>query len=69
MESHLKCGISLGKTTVLALAASNGTSLRTTVPMSVVKQFDLKPGDKLDWLFQVKDNNLVMIVRPIKISQ
>jgi hypothetical protein len=33
-------------------------------PMSVVKQFDLKPGDMLDWAFDVK-NGEINNCRPI----
>jgi len=56
----------MGETTVLTPATSKKASLRTTVPMSVVRQFSLRPGDMLDWRFEVKDNALVMIVTPIK---
>lgn len=58
--------ILLGETTVLALAASKRSSLRTTVPMSVVKQFGLQAGDKLEWSFQARNSEIVMVVKPIK---
>lgn len=54
----------MGETTTLTLAATNRESLRTTVPMSVVKQFNLKKGDKLDWAFDIKEGEMVMVVRP-----
>ena len=34
---------------VLQPATSKSNSLRTTVPVSIVNQFDLKKGDKLSW--------------------
>ncbi len=36
--------------------------------MSVVKQFNLTQGDKLDWTFEIMDGNLVIVVRPVKIK-
>ena len=30
-------------------ASSNYTSLCTVIPMSIVRQWNLKEGDKLDW--------------------
>jgi len=56
----------MGETTVLTQAAPNKASLRTTVPMSIVKQFDLKSGDMLDWVFEVKNGKMALIVRPLK---
>jgi bifunctional DNA-binding transcriptional regulator/antitoxin component of YhaV-PrlF toxin-antitoxin module len=55
-----------GETTTLTPAKTNSTSLRTTVPMSIVRQFNLKPKDKLNWKFEAKDGNMIIVVRPIK---
>jgi bifunctional DNA-binding transcriptional regulator/antitoxin component of YhaV-PrlF toxin-antitoxin module len=33
--------------------------------MSIVKQFGLKQGDKLEWTFEVKDGEIVVLVRPL----
>ena len=55
----------MGEITTLTLAASKKASLRTTVPMSVVKHFGLKQGDKLEWTFEIKNEDIVMIVKPI----
>jgi hypothetical protein len=52
----------MGETTVLALNAPNKASLRTTVPMFIVKQWSLKPGDKLDWSIDVRGKNEIVIV-------
>jgi hypothetical protein len=35
--------------TTLILNAPNKGSLRTTIPMFIVKQWGLKADDKLDW--------------------
>jgi bifunctional DNA-binding transcriptional regulator/antitoxin component of YhaV-PrlF toxin-antitoxin module len=54
----------MGETTVLALNAPNKASLRTTVPMFIVKQWGLKEGDRLDWSLDAADKNkLIIIVR------
>jgi hypothetical protein len=59
----------LGEITSLTLAVPNKTSLRTTVPMSIVKQFDLSVSDKLDWSFEARAGELIIVVRPIKREQ
>ncbi len=40
-------------------------SLRTTVPASIVKQFNLKDGDKLDWTLKVEDGELIIVIKPL----
>ncbi len=54
-----------GEHTVLTKATPKSDSLRTTVPMSIVRQFGLKDGDRLKWELQAKDNSLVIMVKPI----
>ena len=56
----------MGELTTLSIATSGKESLRTTVPMSIVKQFKLKAGDKLDWNFEVKESELVLVVKPLR---
>lgn len=56
----------MGELTTLSLATSKKESLRTTVPMSIVKQFNLQAGDKLEWVFHIKDGEMVILVRPTK---
>lgn len=56
----------MAETTTLTLAASKKASLRTTVPMSVVKQFGLKQGDKLEWSFEARGSEIKVIIKPIK---
>ena len=57
------------ETTILSLATSNRASLRTTVPMSIVKQFGLKSGDMLEWIFEVKNNEIIIVVKPVKLAK
>jgi hypothetical protein len=37
-------------------------SLRTTIPMSMVKQWQLKPKDKLTWRWEVIQGKMVAVV-------
>ena len=53
----------MGETTTLALNAPNKASLRTTIPMFIVKQWGLKSGDQLDWSFSLLNNEMVVVVR------
>jgi bifunctional DNA-binding transcriptional regulator/antitoxin component of YhaV-PrlF toxin-antitoxin module len=54
--------------TILSPASERGRSLRTTVPMSIVKHFRLKEKDELKWEIRAENNNLLIVVRPIKKS-
>jgi len=56
----------MGEITTLAKASSNYASLRTVVPMSIVRQWSLKEGDKLDWAWEVRNNEMVVVVRKVK---
>jgi bifunctional DNA-binding transcriptional regulator/antitoxin component of YhaV-PrlF toxin-antitoxin module len=53
----------MGEVTTLALNAPNKASLRTTIPMFIVKQWGLKAGDKLDWLLEARKNEVIIVVR------
>jgi bifunctional DNA-binding transcriptional regulator/antitoxin component of YhaV-PrlF toxin-antitoxin module len=55
-----------GETTVLTAATTVSKSLRTTIPAGIVRQFSLMEGDKIQWKMEVKDNELVIIARPVK---
>lgn len=50
-----------GQTTSLTKANNTSESLRTTVPSSVIKQFDLKEGDKLRWHFETDKKGTIFI--------
>lgn len=59
--------ITMGERTVLTLNAKNKASLRTTIPMFVVKQWHLSAGDEVEWSFEVsKDGDLVLVARKVK---
>jgi antitoxin component of MazEF toxin-antitoxin module len=62
--------ITMGERTALALNTKHKASLRTTVPMFIVKQWNLKPGEDVEWSLEVcKDGELVATVRktmPVK---
>lgn len=54
----------MGERTALALNTKNKASLRTTVPMFIVKQWNLKAGEELEWSLEVcKNGELVATVR------
>ena len=59
----------MGEITTLTLAATKGVSLRTTVPMSIVKQFGLKAGDRIGWKLEVKNGDIIIVVHPVKSSK
>jgi hypothetical protein len=46
----------IGETTTLTPATTKSTSMRATVPMSIIKQFNLKAGDKLSWKLKIEGN-------------
>lgn len=56
----------LGEVTTLSKATSGKESLRTTVPMNILKQFNLEAGDRLDWTYEARNNELIIVVRPVK---
>ena len=56
----------MGTTTTLTKAATKTTSLRTTVPANIVRQFNLEDGDKLDWSLRAEGGDMVIIVKPLK---
>lgn len=59
----------MGEITSLALNAPNKASLRTTIPMFIVKQWELKVGDKLDWSLEARGKNqMVVVVRKSEIQ-
>jgi len=55
-----------GEETTLTPASTRGNSLRTTVPIGVARQLGLKEGDKLRWEIEADNNDLIILVRPIK---
>ncbi len=54
----------MGKKTVLTPSSKDGETLRTTVPVNIVRQFNLKAGDKLDWSLKIEDGKMNISVKP-----
>ncbi len=52
------------ETTTLNKAATKTASLRTTVPASIVRQFNLKDGDRIDWNLKAEGGEMVIVVKP-----
>ena len=46
--------------------ANRSDSLRTTIPASIVRQFGLHAGDKIEWELRVEGSSLKIIVTPTK---
>ena len=65
--------VSMGERTTLSLNTKNRASLKTTVPMFIVKQWGLKAGDDVEWALEICSyGDLVATVRrtaPIKKSE
>ena len=56
-----------GQTTTLTRANNTSESLRTTVPVGIIKQFDLEEGNRLAWkLGQDEKKDFIIVVRPVK---
>jgi len=55
----------VGEITVANKASSKFASLRTTIPMSIVKQWKLDDGDKLDWEWKVIEGQMVLVVTKV----
>jgi len=49
-------------TSLVSTGGSN--SLRTTVPMWIIEQFELKSGDKINWNIHVENGGMSIIVTP-----
>ena len=55
----------MGKKTVLTPASKGSETLRTTVPVNIVRQFNLKAKDNLDWSLKVEDGKMVIAIKPV----
>lgn len=54
---------SMGEVTTLAKNSPKFASLRTTIPMNIVRQWLLKEGSQLDWSWEVVKGEMVVVVR------
>ena len=55
----------MGEITVAKKASSKFASLRTTIPMSIVRQWKLEDGDKLDWEWEIIEGQLAIVVNKV----
>jgi len=55
----------LGQITTLNKANATSNSLRTTVPVDIVKLYELKEGDKIEWALEVENGKIIVKVRPV----
>ncbi len=55
-----------GERTKLTKATSKTDSLRTTVPKGIVSHFNLNSEDELVWKIEVREGELIVMVKPIK---
>jgi hypothetical protein len=58
----------MGEITKLSIATTGKESLRTIVPMSILKHFKLEAGDRLEWDFEARNNEMIIVVKPCKNS-
>jgi hypothetical protein len=58
--------ITVGEITTLALNSPKRASLRTTIPMFIVKQWGLHAGDKLDWSLEARRDEIVILVKKVE---
>ena len=56
----------VGEITTVSRASSNFASLRTVIPMSIIKQWKLKEGDKIDWEWEVLKGEMVLVIKKLK---
>ncbi|MEQ9713899.1 MAG: AbrB/MazE/SpoVT family DNA-binding domain-containing protein [Candidatus Asgardarchaeia archaeon] len=56
----------MGEVTVITKATTKGRSLRTTIPIGIVRQFNLSEGDKLNWEIRAENGDLIIVVKPLK---
>ncbi len=56
----------MGEKTSITRATTKSKSLRTTIPIGIVKQFDISEGDKLEWEIRAEGGKLIIVVKPVK---
>ena len=54
----------MGEKSSVTINTRGKESLKTTIPISLARQFDINQGDQLDWsIGKYGENELVMVVR------
>lgn len=57
--------ISMGEISTLTKNTKQFASLKTTIPISIVKQWKLKSGDQLDWSWEIVRNEMKVVVSKV----
>ena len=57
-----------GEITTVTLNSSKRKSLRSTIPMSVVRNMGLKEGDNLSWKYEIRSGEIVTTIRKLRTS-
>ena len=52
----------------VSVAKAGTNSLRATLPQGIVSFLNLKPGDKLEWVMDDKNNHRIAIVSKQKVD-
>lgn len=55
----------MGEITVATKASSKFASLRTTIPISIVRQWNLNDHDKLEWEWKVIEGQMALVVSKV----
>ena len=55
----------MGEISTLTKNTKQFASLKTTIPISIVKQWKLKPGDQLDWSWEIVKNEMKVVVSKV----
>ncbi len=61
----IKMDVPQGDITTITKANTRSNSLRTTIPMSITRQFNLHVGSQLIWKMEVENNNLIIKIKPL----
>ena len=58
----MSTSLTMGEITSVAKNSKGFASLRTTIPISMVRQWELKPKDRLYWKWEVRNGEMVAVV-------
>jgi hypothetical protein len=53
----------MGEISTVSKNSTQFSSLKTVIPMSIVRQWEIKVGDKLDWSWYAIGEELLIVVR------
>lgn len=53
-----------GSSTTALVSTGGSNSLRTTVPMWIIEQFNLNAGDRIEWSLKVENDAMSISVTP-----